>query len=154
MHILENLNRRSLTAAYRGNKGTEQNTIQMQVHPSQRIQGNGTRLASRVLLFLDRLPDHARSPPPASSRRRPLRTTARRGRPSCVLRQRPDRSAVKSPYGRCQSCSELASGVVLTSQQEICVIVEGGAVHPFRRVRQACAGNEDFSIVSSPWSNR
>ncbi|RPD55537.1 hypothetical protein L226DRAFT_148553 [Lentinus tigrinus ALCF2SS1-7] len=37
---------------------------------------------------------------------------------------------------------------------EICVIVEGGAVHPFRRVRQACAGNEDFSIVTSPWSNR
>ncbi|KAI0703216.1 hypothetical protein C8Q76DRAFT_223108 [Earliella scabrosa] len=37
---------------------------------------------------------------------------------------------------------------------EICCIVEGGAVHPFRRVRQACAGNEDFSIVTSPWSSR
>ncbi|RDX46182.1 hypothetical protein OH76DRAFT_1407301 [Lentinus brumalis] len=37
---------------------------------------------------------------------------------------------------------------------ELCCIVEGGAVHPFRRVRQACAGKEDFSIVTSPWSNR
>ncbi|KAI0747150.1 hypothetical protein C8Q80DRAFT_1220308 [Daedaleopsis nitida] len=37
---------------------------------------------------------------------------------------------------------------------EICCIVEGGAVHPFRRVRQACAGNEDLSVVPSPWSNR
>ncbi|TBU38147.1 hypothetical protein BD309DRAFT_874994 [Dichomitus squalens] len=37
---------------------------------------------------------------------------------------------------------------------EISCIVEGGAVHPFRRVRQACAGNEDFLIVASPWSNR
>ncbi|KAI0674640.1 hypothetical protein C8Q78DRAFT_608367 [Trametes maxima] len=37
---------------------------------------------------------------------------------------------------------------------EILCVVEGGATHPFRRVRQACAGNEDFSIVTSPWSNR
>ncbi|EIW51628.1 uncharacterized protein TRAVEDRAFT_176208 [Trametes versicolor FP-101664 SS1] len=38
--------------------------------------------------------------------------------------------------------------------EEISCVVEGGAAHPFRRVRQACAGNEDFSIVTSPWSNR
>ncbi|KAI0336620.1 hypothetical protein GY45DRAFT_1238024 [Cubamyces sp. BRFM 1775] len=37
---------------------------------------------------------------------------------------------------------------------EISCVVEGGTTHPFRRVRQACSGNEDFSIVSSPWSNR
>lgn len=42
----------------------------------------------------------------------------------------------------------------LTMMQEISCVVEGGAAHPFRRVRQACAGNEDFSIVTSPWSNR
>ncbi|KAI0824896.1 hypothetical protein BC628DRAFT_1321547 [Trametes gibbosa] len=37
---------------------------------------------------------------------------------------------------------------------EISCVVEGGTAHPFRRVRQACAGNDDFSIVTSPWSNR
>ncbi|KAI0360343.1 hypothetical protein OH77DRAFT_1392358 [Trametes cingulata] len=37
---------------------------------------------------------------------------------------------------------------------EISCVVEGGTAHPFRRVRQACAGNEDFAIVTSPWSNR
>ncbi|KAH9930506.1 uncharacterized protein BXZ73DRAFT_90311 [Epithele typhae] len=37
---------------------------------------------------------------------------------------------------------------------EICCIVEGGTVHPFRRVRQALAGNEEFLVVASPWSNR
>ncbi|KAI0777340.1 hypothetical protein BD413DRAFT_467972 [Trametes elegans] len=37
---------------------------------------------------------------------------------------------------------------------EICCVVEGGSAHPFRRVRQACAGNDDFAIVTSPWSNR
>ncbi|EMD34733.1 hypothetical protein CERSUDRAFT_86160 [Gelatoporia subvermispora B] len=37
---------------------------------------------------------------------------------------------------------------------EIFCIVEGGAAHPFRRVRQACAGSEDVTLVSSPWSNR
>ncbi|CDO71151.1 hypothetical protein BN946_scf184845.g21 [Trametes cinnabarina] len=37
---------------------------------------------------------------------------------------------------------------------EISCIVEGGTAHPFRRVRQACAGNEDFAMVTSPWNNR
>ncbi|KAI0062702.1 hypothetical protein BV25DRAFT_1915841 [Artomyces pyxidatus] len=37
---------------------------------------------------------------------------------------------------------------------EIFCIVEGGAVHPFRRVRQALAGSQDFVITPSPWSNR
>ncbi|OCH91260.1 hypothetical protein OBBRIDRAFT_834324 [Obba rivulosa] len=37
---------------------------------------------------------------------------------------------------------------------DIFCIVEGGNAHPFRRVRQACAGTEDFTLVSSPWSNR
>jgi hypothetical protein len=38
--------------------------------------------------------------------------------------------------------------------QEIFCIVEGGAAHPFRRVRQALTGNADLSITPSPWSNR
>lgn len=37
---------------------------------------------------------------------------------------------------------------------EISCIVECGTVHPFRRVRQACANHEDFLIVASPWTNR
>lgn len=37
---------------------------------------------------------------------------------------------------------------------EIFCIVEGGTTHPFRRVRQACAGSEDFTTVVSPWSSR
>ncbi|KAI0790466.1 hypothetical protein C8Q75DRAFT_118339 [Abortiporus biennis] len=32
--------------------------------------------------------------------------------------------------------------------------VEGGSVHPFRRVRQACAGNPDVTTTPSPWTNR
>ena len=44
--------------------------------------------------------------------------------------------------------------VGLTYAQEISCIVEGGTVHPFRRVRQACAENDDFLIVASPWTNR
>ncbi|KAI0938494.1 hypothetical protein AcW1_001786 [Taiwanofungus camphoratus] len=36
---------------------------------------------------------------------------------------------------------------------EISCIVEG-TTHPFRRVRQACAGSGDFTTVLSPWSNR
>jgi hypothetical protein len=38
--------------------------------------------------------------------------------------------------------------------QEIFCIVEGGTVHPFRRVRQALTGNADLSITPSPWNNR
>ncbi|KZT70418.1 hypothetical protein DAEQUDRAFT_667617 [Daedalea quercina L-15889] len=37
---------------------------------------------------------------------------------------------------------------------EIFCIVEGGASHPFRRVRHACAGSEDITTVVSPWSSR
>ncbi|KIK92229.1 hypothetical protein PAXRUDRAFT_34612 [Paxillus rubicundulus Ve08.2h10] len=37
---------------------------------------------------------------------------------------------------------------------EIFCIVEGGPTHPFRRVRQAIAGNEHFTTTHSPWSNR
>jgi hypothetical protein len=42
----------------------------------------------------------------------------------------------------------------LVTVQEIFCIVEGGTVHPFRRVRQALTGNADLSITPSPWSNR
>ncbi|KAH9974655.1 hypothetical protein BGW80DRAFT_1301910 [Lactifluus volemus] len=37
---------------------------------------------------------------------------------------------------------------------EIFCIVEGGSVHPFRRVRQALAGTADLSVTPSPWSDR
>jgi hypothetical protein len=42
----------------------------------------------------------------------------------------------------------------LITVQEIFCIVEGGTVHPFRRVRQALTGNADLSITPSPWTNR
>ncbi|CAL1708610.1 unnamed protein product [Somion occarium] len=41
-----------------------------------------------------------------------------------------------------------------THCDEIYCIVEGGNAHPFRRVRQACVDNEDFTATPSPWSNR
>lgn len=38
--------------------------------------------------------------------------------------------------------------------QDIFCIVEGAPnAHPFRRVREAVADNEDFRITNSPWSN-
>ncbi|KAH8102226.1 hypothetical protein BXZ70DRAFT_61370 [Cristinia sonorae] len=37
---------------------------------------------------------------------------------------------------------------------EIYCIVEGGATHPFKRVRQACAGSKNLTTTPSPWSNR
>jgi len=37
---------------------------------------------------------------------------------------------------------------------EIFCIVEGGQNHPFRRVREAVSGSEDFTTTHSPWSNR
>ncbi|KAH7908650.1 hypothetical protein BJ138DRAFT_330207 [Hygrophoropsis aurantiaca] len=42
------------------------------------------------------------------------------------------------------------------SSDEIFCIVEGGSsgTHPFRRVRQAVAGSENFTTTHSPWSNR
>jgi len=43
---------------------------------------------------------------------------------------------------------------LLTLMQEVYCIVEGGNTHPFRRVRQAVAGNQDISMTASPWSNR
>ena len=40
--------------------------------------------------------------------------------------------------------------------QEIFCIVEGGQnqAHPFRKTRDAVAGNEDFTTTHSPWTNR
>jgi len=38
--------------------------------------------------------------------------------------------------------------------QQISCIVQGGAPHPFRLVRDALRSAEDFSITSSPWSDR
>ncbi|KIM69485.1 hypothetical protein SCLCIDRAFT_1207914 [Scleroderma citrinum Foug A] len=37
---------------------------------------------------------------------------------------------------------------------EIYCIVDGGSTHPFRRVRQAIVGNDQFTVTHSPWSNR
>ncbi|RDB30398.1 hypothetical protein Hypma_007220 [Hypsizygus marmoreus] len=66
------------------------------------------------------------------------------------------------------SCLLSASGVphafygnVLTAalsnsphSNEIFCIVESGQFHPFRRVRDAVAGNQDFTSTNSPWTNR
>lgn len=42
------------------------------------------------------------------------------------------------------------------ASDEIFCIVEGGQsqAHPFRRVRDALAGSEDFTVVHSTWTNR
>ncbi|KIM78237.1 hypothetical protein PILCRDRAFT_824716 [Piloderma croceum F 1598] len=37
---------------------------------------------------------------------------------------------------------------------EIACICEGGPHHPFRRVREATEGSEDFTTTLSPWTNR
>ena len=54
---------------------------------------------------------------------------------------------------RCSSPDGTAFGNLVTVQEIFC-IVEGGTVHPFRRVRQALTGNTDLSITPSPWTNR
>jgi hypothetical protein len=54
---------------------------------------------------------------------------------------------------RRSSPDRTAFGNLVTAQEIFC-IVEGGTVHPFRRVRQALTGNADLSITPSPWSNR
>lgn len=54
---------------------------------------------------------------------------------------------------RRSSSDGTAFGDLITVQEIFC-IVEGGTVHPFRRVRQALTGNADLSITPSPWSNR
>ncbi|KAL9709828.1 hypothetical protein Ac2012v2_006882 [Leucoagaricus gongylophorus] len=43
-----------------------------------------------------------------------------------------------------------------THSDEILCVVEGGQTlpHPFRRIRDAIAGKEDWSSTHSPWSNR
>ncbi|KAG7097683.1 hypothetical protein E1B28_005008 [Marasmius oreades] len=44
----------------------------------------------------------------------------------------------------------------LPQSDEIFCIVEGGQgqAHPFRRVRDSVAGNDGFSVIHSPWTNR
>lgn len=46
--------------------------------------------------------------------------------------------------------------LIFNLTQEIFCLVEGGQTqaHPFRRVRDAIAGNEIFSATHSPWTNR
>ncbi|KAJ3556155.1 hypothetical protein NP233_g12044 [Leucocoprinus birnbaumii] len=46
--------------------------------------------------------------------------------------------------------------IVDSSYQEIYCIVEGGQnhPHPFRRVRDAVSGKEDWASTHSPWTNR
>lgn len=50
------------------------------------------------------------------------------------------------------------TAVLATSpfSDDISCIVQGGQnqAHPFRRTRDAVAGNEDFTITHSPWTNR
>ena len=37
---------------------------------------------------------------------------------------------------------------------DVVCIVEGGQFHPFRRVRDALAGNTMFTVIQSTWTNR
>ncbi|EIN09024.1 hypothetical protein PUNSTDRAFT_68258 [Punctularia strigosozonata HHB-11173 SS5] len=42
-----------------------------------------------------------------------------------------------------------------TSDEMYCLVSAGpGGTHPFGRVSQALAGNEYFTVISSPWCNR
>ncbi|KAJ6572166.1 hypothetical protein B0H19DRAFT_679026 [Mycena capillaripes] len=72
-------------------------------------------------------------------------------------------SAALSQLLRANSIPHAFYGSVLTAvlansshSDEIFCIVEGGQnlPHPFRRVRDALAGNGDFTITHSPWTNR
>ncbi|KAJ7323063.1 hypothetical protein DFH08DRAFT_355666 [Mycena albidolilacea] len=72
-------------------------------------------------------------------------------------------SAALSHLLRANGIPHAFYGSVLTAvlansphSNEIFCIVEGGQnqPHPFRRVRDALAGNGDFSITHSPWTNR
>jgi len=72
-------------------------------------------------------------------------------------------SAALSQLLRANGIPHAFYGSVLTAvlansshTDEIFCIVEGGQnlPHPFRRVRDALAGNGDFSITHSPWTNR
>ncbi|KAJ7150888.1 hypothetical protein C8R43DRAFT_491882 [Mycena crocata] len=72
-------------------------------------------------------------------------------------------SAALSQLLRANGIPHAFYGSVLTAvlsnsshSDEIFCIVEGGQnqPHPFRRVRDALAGNGDFSITHSPWTNR
>ncbi|KAJ7931316.1 hypothetical protein B0H13DRAFT_863037 [Mycena leptocephala] len=72
-------------------------------------------------------------------------------------------SAALSQLLRANGIPHAFYGSVLTAvlansshSDEIFCIVEGGQnlPHPFRRVRDALAGNGDFTITHSPWTNR
>ncbi|KAJ6469385.1 hypothetical protein C8R45DRAFT_430086 [Mycena sanguinolenta] len=72
-------------------------------------------------------------------------------------------SAALSQLLRATGVPHAFHGSVLTAvlangshSDEIFCIVEGGQnqPHPFRRVRDALAGNGDFTITHSPWTNR
>ncbi|KAJ7746487.1 hypothetical protein DFH07DRAFT_832736 [Mycena maculata] len=72
-------------------------------------------------------------------------------------------SAALSQLLRANGIPHAFYGSVLTAvlansphSDEIFCIVEGGQnqPHPFRRVRDAVAGNADFTLTHSPWTNR
>ncbi|KAF7291961.1 hypothetical protein MIND_01221700 [Mycena indigotica] len=74
-----------------------------------------------------------------------------------------DASTALSLLLRVQSVPHAFYGSVLTAvlanspqSDEIFCVVEGGQnqPHAFRRVRDALAGNADFTITHSPWTNR
>jgi hypothetical protein len=59
-------------------------------------------------------------------------------------------SGVNTEVGTKQSLHN-ATRSILWSLQDIYCIVEGaGNIHPFRRVREALAGNEDWRVTNSP----
>jgi hypothetical protein len=46
--------------------------------------------------------------------------------------------------------------IILTDypQEIFCIVESGKNQHPFRRVRDAISGNDDFTVTHSPWTDR
>lgn len=94
--------------------------------------------------------DCSRPPPPSPPRSPP---------PTSRMRSTGASSPPPSP-GRPLPMCVLGQGVDARSPslppQEIFCIVEGGPphAHPFRRARDALAGDDDFTATHSPWTNR
>ena len=64
----------------------------------------------------------------------------------------------KNPVADVRGLQARLNVIILSDRdaQEIFCIVETGSnhAHPFRRVRDACAGLDDFSVTHSPMTNR
>lgn len=52
------------------------------------------------------------------------------------------------------SMSPVTARLLIMSQELFCIVEGSGTTHPFRRVRQALAGNETLTATLIGWSNR